>query len=102
MRAFILYHPNSEQSRQVEEFAHDFNRDRKLQIELISLDTRDGAAIASLYDIVQYPAIAIVQNDGHVMKEWQGDQLPLMSEVASYLSEANASVDLLLRPSHSF
>ena len=41
-------------------------------------------AMASLYDIVQYPAIMVVRPDGGIVRAWQGDVLPLMSEVASY------------------
>jgi 3-deoxy-D-manno-octulosonic acid (KDO) 8-phosphate synthase len=50
----------------------------------MSIDTREGSATATLYDVVQYPAILVLQTDGYVQKIWQGEQLPLMDEVASY------------------
>ncbi|HSX32361.1 MAG TPA: hypothetical protein VLF43_03800, partial [Candidatus Saccharimonadales bacterium] len=52
------------------------------RLELISLDTRDGAATASLYDIMSYPAILALADDGSVLNVWQGKPLPLMAEVA--------------------
>ena len=83
----VLYRPNSEHARKVEEFVRDFSHDdRSRKIELVSLDTRDGASTASLYDVMQYPAILALANDGRVIKEWEGDMLPLRTEVAYYAS----------------
>ncbi len=88
MRLLILYRPNSEHSSQVEEFAHDFQRQRDIgkKLELLSLSTRDGAATASLYDIMSYPAILALADDGSVLNAWEGDKLPMMDEVAGYLA----------------
>lgn len=63
------------------EFRHLYP-DRK--VELVNLDTRDGAATASLYDIVRYPALLALSDDGQLIRSWEGEQLPLVSEVASY------------------
>lgn len=54
------------------------------KIEAMNVDSRDGWATASLYDVVQYPAILVVQPNGSPAKVWQGQPLPLMDEVASY------------------
>lgn len=85
MKICILYHPNSEQARGVEDYTRDFNRRSSKSIELISLETRDGASVASLYDIVRYPAVLVMQSNGQLVKEWQGTPLPLIDEVAAYL-----------------
>ena len=83
----ILYRPNSEHARTVETFIRDFQEQHRpeAKIEILSLDTRDGAATASLYDIVQYPALLTTNNEGSVVQMWQGNNLPLMSEVAGSL-----------------
>jgi hypothetical protein len=81
----VLYRPNSEHGREVEEFIHDFQiRHRDERLEVLNIDTRDGSATASLYDVMRYPAILVLQTDGYLQKSWQGDQLPMMDEVASY------------------
>lgn len=54
------------------------------KLELVDLNTRDGASKAEIYGIVQYPAVLALANDGQLLKEWQGEPLPLMSEVAYY------------------
>jgi hypothetical protein len=88
VRLLILYRPNSEHSARIEEFAHDFQSRHNIgkKLELLSLSTRDGAATASLYDVVAYPAILVLADDGSVLNSWEGDSLPLMDEVAGYLS----------------
>ncbi len=85
MKVCILYHPQSEFARGIEEFAREFEARTGKKPELISLETRDGAATATLYDIVQYPCTIVLGNDGQVQKVWEGSQLPLIDEVNSYL-----------------
>jgi thioredoxin-like negative regulator of GroEL len=83
MRVVALYHPASDSSRRVEEFAHDYSRQTGGEVELVSLDGKDGADIAKTYDIVGYPAILVIRNDGQLMQNWQGSELPLIREVAA-------------------
>ena len=85
MRAVVLYHPKSDHGGIVEDYAHDFKRFKGRQLELLSLETRDGWSMASLYDVTSYPAILALADDGKVLKLWQGMPLPLMDEVQSYL-----------------
>lgn len=87
MKLYVLYRPNTEQARSVEEYVREFKRrDQTREVEMVSLDTREGAAMASLYDIVRYPAFLAAGDDGRVMKIWQGtDEVPpLMNELAFY------------------
>lgn len=85
MKVLVLYRPNSEHGRLVEEFIHDFQHQHHGErLEVLNIDTRDGSATASLYDVMQYPAILVLQSDGYAQKIWEGDHLPLMDEVASY------------------
>lgn len=64
---------------------HDFHaRNADIKLEVVNIDERDGIALASLYDIMQYPAILALAVDGSLLKLWQGDTLPLLDEVASY------------------
>jgi len=84
MRLVALYHPQSDHGRTVEVYTHDYHRrsgDRKM--ELLSLETVEGAELAKLYDVTSYPAIAVIGNGGQLHKLWQGG-LPLMNEVDAY------------------
>jgi hypothetical protein len=87
MKALLLYHPQSETARILEEFAHNFRQQHGHEIELMSMETRDGAATASLYDVMRYPTLIVIKNDGQVQHMWETEQLPpLMNEVAGYLT----------------
>lgn len=84
MKVVVLYKPESEYARQVEEFIHDFEHQTDKKLEVISLDSREGADFAALYDIVQYPALVAVADNGSMLKRWQGPVLPLVNEIAYY------------------
>jgi hypothetical protein len=86
MKVSILYHPESEFAHMVEEYVHDFEHQKGMVIELISLETKEGANLAELYDIVEYPALVVRTDTGLLLKHWQGEPLPLMNEVAGYLT----------------
>ncbi|HVV25791.1 MAG TPA: hypothetical protein VHC21_02065 [Candidatus Saccharimonadales bacterium] len=86
MKVLVLYRPQSEHGRMIEEFIHEFQqRHSDERLEVLNIDTRDGSATASLYDIMQYPAILVLQDDGYLSKAWEGDQLPLIDEIVSYV-----------------
>lgn len=85
MKVLILYRPKSEHARTIESFVRDFKqRHEDDHLELVDVDARDGIATASLYDIMSYPAILALRDDGTVLHSWEGDMLPLMDEVAYY------------------
>ena len=80
----VLYRPNSEYATMVETYARDFQRQYDAKLELVSVNTRDGAALASLYDIMSYPSIMAIADNGSVLNSWIGPQFPLMDELAVY------------------
>lgn len=86
MKLLILYRPNSEHARDIEEFVREFSRrfESGKKIELLSMDTRDGVAEASLYDIFSFPAILALADNGSILNSWVGLPLPLMNDVAGY------------------
>jgi hypothetical protein len=86
MKVVIVYRRNSDHGRSVEEFVHDFRRlHPDANLEEKDLDTREGAEAAKLYDVTSAPATLALRDDGSLLNMWQGEQLPLMNEVASYL-----------------
>lgn len=91
MKLLVIYRPNSETARPVETFIRDFQRLHAgvgSRMEILNVDTRDGAAMMSLYDLMQHPAILALSDDGQVAGSWVGDTLPLMDEVAAYFYAA--------------
>ena len=88
MKVMVLYRPKSEHARNIDEFIRELKRregdEVANRVELINIDTRDGAATASLYGVMQYPAVLAIQNDGSLLKDWQGSAMPLLNEVSYY------------------
>ena len=85
MKLIVMYRSRSEHAQTVESFVREFKeRYDAPKLEVIDVDSREGVALASLYDIVSYPAILATRDDGAITKEWQGNDLPLMDEVAFY------------------
>lgn len=85
MKLSILYHPDSESARSVEEFSHNFQKQTGQEVEFVSLDTSSGWELARLYDIVSYPAVLVRRDSGELLNSWQGESLPLINEVAGYV-----------------
>jgi hypothetical protein len=88
MKVLILYRPNSEYSRSVENFIRDYKYQHEAdgnKINALDIDSREGSTTASLYDIMQSPAILALSDDGQLIKSWVGRELPLMEEVAGYV-----------------
>ena len=85
MKIVILYKPNSDHGRVVEEYLHEFAvRNPEVSFNALSVETREGANTATLYDVMQYPSMLALRQDGSVAKSWQGLPLPLMNEVAYF------------------
>lgn len=87
MKLLVLYKPDSEFSRSVETFVHDFeSRHGSVvrKVEMLNSQSREGMALMSLYDIMQQPALMVLTDDGQLLQHWTGTTLPLMDEVASY------------------
>lgn len=86
MKVLILYRPNSEHSSTVESFVRDFQHQHDMadKLELVSVNTRDGAATAALYDVWQFPTVLVTGGDGRMLNMWQGEPLPLMDEIVGY------------------
>lgn len=77
---YILYRPNSEHERKVAELKERLER-RRINPELVDVDSREGAAKVQAYGIMQYPAVlAVRDSDGQSIQTWSG-HLPTVSDV---------------------
>ena len=76
MKVLVLYRPNSEHGRSVESFIRDFKYQHEANasaLDVLDVDSRDGVATASLYDIMQYPAVLVLADDGQLLKSSPGE-----------------------------
>lgn len=86
MRLTVLYRENSEHARVVNDFVTTLGRRYPGRTAvMLDIDTREGAAEASLHGVVQYPALLVTSYDGVVMQQWEGVPLPMIDEVAALI-----------------
>lgn len=84
MRVVVVYKQHTDYARQVEDWLFDFKRLTGRDLETLDPDTRDGAGFCRTYDIVEYPSIIALTDDGQMQNFWRGLPLPTLSEVSYY------------------
>jgi hypothetical protein len=84
MRVVVISREHTDYARSVESFMTDFKRQTGRELELLDPDSRDGAQFCRTYDIVEYPTIIAISDDGQVQNTWRGAQMPTISEVSYY------------------
>lgn len=85
MRIVCVWREDADYSRAVEEWITMFERTTGREVESISPDGREGVAFCESYDVVEYPTIMALREDGGVAASWRGKELPLFDEVAYWL-----------------
>lgn len=86
MRILIVYRSESDYARTVIDFLRDLKRQTGHELDEVSPDTREGAELCRVYDIVEYPTIIAINQDGAQQAQWRGLPLPTLSEVGYYAS----------------
>lgn len=84
MKVVVVYRSESEHRRVVETFLDDFTRQTGRTIETLNPDTKEGESFCRAYDIVEYPSVIAVSDDGKMQNLWRGVPLPTISEVSYY------------------
>ena len=56
-----------------------------INIEILDIDSVDGADKAKIYGVISYPAFVVTRDDGQVQNIWEGESYPTKDELESYL-----------------
>ena len=83
MRVVCVYRDNEDYTRSVNEGLENIRRQTGHVIETMNPDENIG--FCETYDIVEYPTIIALDNNGGVLNMWRGRTLPLMNEVLYYM-----------------
>jgi hypothetical protein len=84
MRTFVVYKEQSDHARAVMTFMDDFTRQTGRTIETVNPETPSGSQLCATYDIVEYPSLVAVDDNGVLQNIWRGLPLPTISEVSYY------------------
>lgn len=81
MRVVCIWRRDSDYGRTVEEWLTEFERRTGAEIESLDPDSREGESLCRAYDVVEYPTILALNDDGSVLSLWRGQMLPTFDEV---------------------
>ena len=83
MRIICIFRDNQDYTRSVTDWLEDFRRQTGREIETMNPD--ENNSFYETYDIVEYPTIIALGDNGEVMSMWRGRNLPLINEVLYYM-----------------
>ena len=83
MRVVCVFREGEDYSRAVNEWLEGFYRQTGRKLEVINPDKETG--FCETYDVVEYPTILALDNNGSVRGMWRGKDLPLFDEVLYYM-----------------
>ena len=83
MRVVCIYKDNEDYSRTVDEWLTNVYRQTGKEIEI--MDPDKNSSFCEAYDIVEYPTILALGEQGDVRASWRGRELPLINDVLYYM-----------------
>jgi len=85
MKVVVVTRDNTDYARTVTDYLRDFKMQTGRDLTTLDPDSLEGADLCRTYDIVQYPTIIALSDDGVMQNLWAGLPLPTMSEVSYYV-----------------
>lgn len=85
MRIIVLTNSKTDYARSVETFVTDFERRTGSPLEVMEAYSPEADSLAQTYDIMEYPTILALADDGQMQNMWRGASLPTISEVSYYV-----------------
>lgn len=80
----VITRQNTDYARSVEMFVNDFARQTGKQLEVMEPESKEAESLVRTYDIVEYPTIIALSDDGQMQNMWRGTRLPTIGEVSYY------------------
>lgn len=84
MRVVVLYKEQRDYTRTVIDYMRDFYHQTGRQLETLDPDSKEGVSFARTYDLLEFPSIVALSDDGVLQNTWKGLPLPTISEVSYY------------------
>lgn len=85
MRLVVIYRTETDYARSVVEQLREFTRRTGRIVEEIDPDSDEGQNLCRTYDIVEYPTIIALTDNGTMLAMWRGLPLPTIDEMNSYV-----------------
>ncbi len=85
MRVVVVFKEDRDYTRQVTDYLRDFKMQTGHDLETMDPDSSDGISFCRTYDLMEYPSMVAMSNDGVMQNIWSGLPLPTISEVSYYV-----------------
>lgn len=85
MKVVIVFRERSDKAREAFEWIGQFERRTGKTVEMIDPETPEGETFASARDIVEYPTVLAVSDDGKIYEMWTGSPMPTVDTVMAYM-----------------
>lgn len=87
MKVIVVYRDQSDHARPVIDWLRDFARVSGKYIEALDPDSQEGISFCGTYDIVEYPSLVALDDNGIMQNMWRGLPMPSINEVSYYAPE---------------
>lgn len=84
MRVVVLSKDQTDYARTVTDYLRDFKRQTGRELEVMDPESPDGISFCQTYDILEFPTLVALSDDGILQNQWRGLPLPTISEVSYY------------------
>lgn len=84
MKTYMVYKDESDHARAVLDYLRDFERQTGKTLEVVDPESREGAGFCQTYDVVEYPTLVAVDDNGVLQNMWRGKSFPTISELSYY------------------
>lgn len=87
MRLVVLTKDGYDYSSAVDTFVTELeSQASNSEVERLNPDTYEGESLARSLDIMEFPAVVVLDDSGTSVQQWLGMPLPPISEVSYYTS----------------
>ena len=84
MKVTVVCKEYSDHARIVDEWRNEFERRTGRTVEKIEPESLEGESFCRARGIMEYPTIIVEADDGKVLEQWSGRELPTIDTVMSY------------------
>lgn len=85
MRVVVVSKDRTDYARSVEEYLRDFTHQTGHELESIDPESPAGIDFCQIYDVMEFPTVIAISDDGQMQNVWTGLPLPTISEVSFYV-----------------
>ena len=87
MKVAVVWKDNTDYAREVTDWIQEFEQDTGKTVESIDPESIEGEIFVRARDMLEFPAVVALADDGTVLREWKGTPLPQFDEVSYYVKE---------------